>query len=180
MLRFRRENGNRNWEKSVKPIHLFLLLNACAHKNLTLKEANNLISKYPAAGKVPSTLLQNNRADLILGMKPVTLQILLGTTRSCSMLRTRCFTPLFGRDASGHVWPNKLRLLVDSSAYKKKKKVMSGSVAGISWGLLPLHRAADSSSVRSPRMLWKGWGRRGLIMGTLPSWPDELVSSLPF
>lgn len=58
--------------------------------------------------------------------------------------------------------------------------MMTGSVVGISWGLLPVHRAADSSSVRSQRMLWKGWGRRGLIVGTLPSWPDELVSSLPF
>lgn len=74
-----------------------------------LKEANNLISKYPAAGKVPSTLLQNNRVDLILGIKPDTSQILLGTARSCSTLRARRFTPLFGRDASGHVWPNKLR-----------------------------------------------------------------------
>lgn len=61
-------------KKSVEPIHLwFFLLNTHTKKIIkkphSLKGANNLISKYPAAGNVSEPLLQNNRVDVILDVK---------------------------------------------------------------------------------------------------------------
>lgn len=119
-----------------------------AHKNLTLKEANNLISKYPAAGNVPQTLLQNNRVDLILGIKAVTLQILLGTARSCSTLRTRRFTPLFGRGAPGHKLLADGETLVGGSCTSPSAESVAQVSAAQVWGF---HRDGPPGSFRRGR-----------------------------